>query len=125
MEVTKRIMVGEELFVTIKDKEKAVAEEQQTIKDKEEEVVEEEVVEEEVAEEEVVEEEVVEEEVVYDMLKGMLLLLTIKDPEEEVMEEEDVEELLKFTQEEGVMVGIPNALVHRWRRHSYRRLTTL
>ncbi len=43
-EVTKRIMVREELFVTIKEKEEAVAEEQQTIKDKEEEVVEEEVV---------------------------------------------------------------------------------
>ncbi len=71
------------------------------------------------------EEEVVEEEVEEDMLKGMLLLLTIKDAEEEVMEEEDVEELLKFRQEEGVMVGIPKALVHRWRRHSYRRLTTL
>ena len=114
-------MIREDLFLTIKDKEEAVAEEQQTIKDKEEEVVEEEVVEEEVAEEEVVEEKVVE-----DMLKGMQLLLTIKDAEEEnVEEEEDVEELLKFTQEEGVMVGIPKALVHRWRRHSYRRLTTL
>ncbi len=113
-------MIREDLFLTIKEKEEAVAEEQQTIKDEEEEVVEEEV-----AEEEVVEEEVLEEEVVEDMLKGMLLLLTIKDPEEEVMEEEDVEELLKFTQEEGVMVGIPKALVHRWRRHSYRRLSTL
>ena len=41
-------MIREDLFLTIKDKEKAVAEEQQTIKD-EEEVVEEEVVEEEVA----------------------------------------------------------------------------
>ena len=59
MEVTKRIMAREELFVKIKDKEEAVAEEQQTIKDEKEEVVEEEVVEEEVAEEEVVEEEVV------------------------------------------------------------------
>ena len=54
MEVTKRIMVREELFVTIKDKGEAVAEEQQTIKDKEEEVVKEEVVEEKAAEEEVV-----------------------------------------------------------------------
>ena len=117
-------MIRENLFLTIKDKEEAVAEEQQTIKDKEEEVVEEEVVEEEVAEEEVVEEEVLEEEVVEDMLKGMQLLITIKDPKEEVMKEEDVEELLKFTQEEGVMVEIPKALVHRWRRHSYCRLTT-
>ena len=67
-----------------------------------------------------------EEEVVENMLKGMQLLLTIKDAEEEVLEEEeDLEELLKFTQEEGVMEGIPKALVHRWRRHSYRRLTTL
>ncbi len=81
--------------------------------------------EEEVAEEEVVAEEVVEEEVVKDMLKGMQLLLTIKDAEEEVLEEEYVEELLKFTQEEGVMVEIPKALVHQWRRHSYHRLTTL
>ncbi len=87
--------------------------------------MEEEVVEEEVAEEEVVEEEVLEEEVVEDMLKGMLLLLKIKDPEEEVMEKEDVEELLKFTQEEGVVVGIHKSLFHQWRRHSYRRLTTL
>ena len=108
-------MIREDLFLTIKDKEEAVAEEQQTIKDEEEEVVEEEVVEEEFAEEEVVE----------DMLKGMQLLLTIKDAEEEVLEEEYVEELLKFTQEEGVMVGIPKALVHRWRRHSYHRLKTL
>ncbi len=120
-----RIMVREKLFLTMKDKEEAITEEQQTIKDKEEEVVEEEVVEEEVAEEEVVEEEVLEEEVVEDMLKGMLLLLTIKDAEEENVEEEDVEELLKFTQEEGVMVEIPKALAHQWRRHSYRRLTTL
>ncbi len=96
-EVTKRIMVREELFLTIKDKEEAVAKEQQTINDEEEEVV---------------EEEVVEEEVVEDMLKGMLLLLTIKDAEEEVLEGVYVEELLKFTQEEGVMVGIPKALVH-------------
>ena len=44
-------MVREELFVTIKDKNEAVAKEQQTIMDKEEEVVEEEAVEEEVAEE--------------------------------------------------------------------------
>ena len=35
MEVKKRIMVREELFVTIKDKEEAVAEEQQTIKGEE------------------------------------------------------------------------------------------
>ena len=76
MEVTKRIMVREKLFVTIKDKEEAVAEEQQTVKDKEEEVVEEEVV-----EEEVVEEEVVEEEVMNELLKGMQLLLSIKDAE--------------------------------------------
>ena len=41
-------MVREELFVPIKDKEEEGAEEQLTIKDKEEEVVEEEVVEEEV-----------------------------------------------------------------------------
>ena len=81
--------------------------------------------EEEVAEEEVLEEEVVEEKVVKELLKGMQLLLSIKDAEEKVVEEEDVEELLKFTQEEGVMVGIPKALVHQWRRHSYRRLTTL
>ena len=54
MEVTKRIIFREKLFVTIKDKEEAVAEEKQTIKDKEEEVVEEEVTEEEVVEEEVV-----------------------------------------------------------------------
>jgi len=118
-------MIREDLFLTIKDKEEAVAEEQQTIKDEEEEVMEEEVVEEEVLEEEVVEEEVLEEEVVEDMLKGMQLLLTIKDAEEEILEEEYVEELLKFTQEEGVMVGIPKALVHRWRRHSYHRLKTL
>ena len=64
-------MVREELFVTINDKEDAVAEEQQTIKDEEEEVVEEEIVEEEVPEEEVVEEEVVEEEVMKELLKGM------------------------------------------------------
>ncbi len=60
-----------------------------------------------------------------ELLRGMQLLLSIKDAEEEDVEEEDVEELLKFTQEEGVMVEIPKALVHRWRRHSYRRLTTL
>ena len=94
-EVTKRIMVREELFVTIKDKEEVVAEERQTIKDEdkevvEEEVVEEEVVEEEVAEEEVVEEEVVEEEVVNELLKGIQLLLTIKDAEEKNVEEEDM-----------------------------------
>ena len=121
MEVTKRIMVREELFVTIKDKEEVVAEEQQTIKDKEEEVVEEEVV-----EKDVVEEEVMEVEVVKELLKDMQLLLSIKDAEEEnVVEEEDVKELHKFTQEEGVMVEIPKALVHRWKRHSYHRLTTL
>ncbi len=87
--------------------------------------MEEEVVEEEVAEEEVVEEEVVGEEVMKDLLKGMQLLLSIKDAEEEKGEEEDVEDFLKFTQEEGVMVEIPKALVHRWRCHSYRRLKTL
>ena len=119
-------MVREELFVTIKDKEEAIAEEQQTIKDEEEEVVEEEVVKEEVAEEEVVEEEVMEEEVVKELLKGMKLLLSIKDTEEENMvEEEDMEELLKITQEEGVMVRIHKTLVHRWKHHSYHRLTTL
>ena len=42
-----------------------------------------------------------------ELLKGMQLLLTIKDAEEENVEEEDVEELLKFTQEEGVVVKIP------------------
>jgi hypothetical protein len=41
--------------------------------------------------------------------------------EENTVEEEDVEDLLKFMQEEGVMVEIPKALVHRWRRHSYSR----
>ena len=61
-----------------------------------------------------------EEEVVKELLKGTHLLLSIKDAEEE-----DVEELLKFTQEEGVMVEIPKALVHQWKRYSYRRLTTL
>ena len=124
MEVTKRIIVREELFVTIKDKEEAVAEEQHTIKDEEEEVVEEEIVEEEVAQEEDVEEEVVEEKNAKELLKGMQLILSIKDAEEEVAEEEDVEELLKITQEDGVMVEIPKALVHRWKRHSYCRLTT-
>ena len=59
------------------------------------------------------------------MLKGMLLLLTTKDAEEENVEEEDVEELLKSTEEEGVMVKIPKALVHQRRRHSYHRLKTL
>ena len=111
--------------MTINDKEEAVAEEQQTIKDEEEEVLEEEVVEEEVAEDEVMEKEVVEEDGMKELLKGMQLLLSIKDAEEENMEEEDVEELLKFTQEEGFMVEIPKALVHQWKRHSYRRLTTL
>ncbi len=81
--------------------------------------------EDEVTEEEVVGEEVVKEEVVKDMLKGMQMLLSIKDAEEEIVEEEDMEELLKFTQEEGVMVEIPKALVHQWRRHSYHRLKTL
>ena len=84
--------------MTINDKEKAVEKEQQTIKDKEEEVV---------------EEEVVEEEVVKELLKAMQLLLSIKDVEEENVEEEDFEELLKFTQEEGVMVEISKALVHQ------------
>ena len=121
----KIIMVREELFVTIKDTEEGVAEEHLTIKDKEEEGVEEEVMEEEVTEDEVVEEEVVEEEVMKELLKGMQLLLSIKDTEKENVEEEDVEELLKFTQEEGVMVEIPKALVHLWKRHSYRRLKTL
>ena len=66
-----------------------------------------------------------EEKVVTELLKEMQLLLSIKNAEEEVVvEEEDVEELLKITMEEGVMVGIPKALVHRWKRHSYRRLTT-
>jgi hypothetical protein len=119
MEVTKRIMVREELFVKIEDKEEAVAQEQQKIKDEEEEIVEEEVleeevVEEEVAEEEVVEEEVVEEKVVKDLIKGMQLLLSIKVLEEKVVEEEYVEELLKFTRKEGVMMEIPKALVHQW-----------
>ena len=118
-------MVREELFVTLKDNEEAVAEEQQTIKDKVKEVVEEEVVEEEIAEEEIVEEEVVEEEIVKELLKVMQLLLSVKDTEEDNVEEEEVEELLKFTEEEGVIVEIPKALIHRWRRHSYRRLTTL
>ena len=59
------------------------------------------------------EEEVVEEEIMKEMLKGMQLLLSIKNAEEENLEEEDVEELLKFTQEEGVMVEIPKALVHQ------------
>ena len=60
-----------------------------------------------------------------ELLKGKQLLLSIKDAKEEnVVEEEDVEELLKFTQKEGFMVEIPKALVHRWKRHSYRRLTT-
>ena len=61
-----------------------------------------------------------------ELLKGMQLLLSIKDAEEEVVvEEEDVEELLKFMQEEGIMVEIPKAFVHRWKRHSYRKLKTL
>ena len=50
------------------------------------------------------EEEVMEEEVVKELIKGMQLLLSIKDAEEDNVEEEDVEELLKFTQEEGIMV---------------------
>ncbi len=58
------------------------------------------------------EEKVVEEEVVEEQLKGLQLLLSIKDAEEENLEEEDVEELLKFTQEEGVMVEITKALIH-------------
>ena len=125
MEVKKRIISREEIFVTIKDKEEVFAEEQQTIKYKEEEVVEEEIVEEEAAEEEFVEEEVVEEEVVKELFKGMQLLLSIKDAEEENVEEEDVEELLKTMQEEGVMMEIPKALVHQWKHHSYCRLKTL
>ena len=60
-----------------------------------------------------------------ELLKGMQLLLSIKDAEEENVVEEDVEELLKTMQEEGVMVEIPKALVHRWKRHSYHRLKTL
>ena len=60
-----------------------------------------------------------------ELLKGMQLLLSIKDAEEEKMEEEDVEELLKITQEEGVMVEIPKALVHQWRRHSCHKMKTL
>ena len=90
-------MVREELFVTIKDKEEEVAEEQQTIKDEEEEVV----------EEEVVEEEVVEEEVVKELLKALQLLLSIKDAEKKNLEEKDMSEVLKFMQEKGVMVEIP------------------
>ena len=66
-----------------------------------------------------------EEEVVKELLKGMQLLLSIKNAEEEVVvEEEDVEELLKITQEEGVMVEIAKALVHRWKRHSDHSFTT-
>ena len=66
-----------------------------------------------------------EEEVVTELLKGMQLLLSIKNAEEEVVvEEEDVEELLKITQEEGVMVEISKALVHRWKCHSDHSLTT-
>ena len=76
-------------------------------------------------EEEVVEEEVVVEEVLKELLKALQLLLSIKDAEEENVEEEGVEELLKFMQEEGIMVEIPKALVHQWKRHSVRKLTTL
>ena len=54
-----------------------------------------------------------EEEVVMELLKGMQLLLSIKNAEEEVVVEENVEELLKSMEEEGVMVEIPKALVHR------------
>ena len=64
-------MVREELFVTIKDKEEEAAEEQLTIKDKEE----------------VVEEEVVAEEVVKELLKALQLLLSIKHAEEEKVKE--------------------------------------
>ncbi len=53
-----------------------------------------------------------------ELLKGMQLLLSIKDAEEENVEEDNMEGLLKFTEEEGVMVEIPKALVHQWRRHS-------
>ena len=42
-----------------------------------------------------------------ELLKALQLLLSIKDMEEESVEEEDVEELLKFMQEEGVMVELP------------------
>jgi hypothetical protein len=65
-----------------------------------------------------------EEEVMKELLKGMQLMLSIKDAEEENVEEEYFEEQLKTMQEEGVMVEIPKALVHQWKRHSYRRLTT-
>ena len=48
-----------------------------------------------------------------ELIKSLQILLSIKDAEEENMvEEEDVEKLLKITQEEGVMVEIPKALVH-------------
>jgi hypothetical protein len=103
-------MVRDELFVTMKDKEEYVAEEQLTIKYNEEEVV---------------EEEVVEEEVVEELLKALQLLLSIKDPEEENLEEEDVEKLLRTMQEVGVLMEIPKALVHQWKHHSYRRRKTL
>ena len=65
------------------------------------------------------EEEVVAEKVVKELLPKDL------DPEEENVEEKDVEELLKFMQEEGIMVEILKAFVHRWKRHSYRKLKTL
>ena len=79
-----------------------------TIKDKEEEVVEEQLTIESVKEEEVVEEEdVVGEEVVEKLLKAPQLLLSIKKVKEENMEKEDMKKLLKFMQEEGVMVEIP------------------
>jgi hypothetical protein len=55
----------------------------------------------------------------------MQLLISIKDTEEEDVEEEDLDELIKTMQEEGVMVEIPKALVHRWKCHSYLRLKTL
>ena len=72
----------------------------------------------------VVEEEVVEEEVVAEEVMKELLLKDL-DAEEENVEEEEVEELLKFMQDEGIMVEIPKALVHRWKRHSYCKLKTL
>ena len=42
-----------------------------------------------------------------ELLKGKQLLLSIKDTKEENVEEEDMQELLKFMQEEGIMVEIP------------------
>ena len=60
-----------------------------------------------------------------ELLKALQLLLSIKDAKEENVEEEDMQELLKFMQEEGIMVEIPKALIHRWKHHSYRKLKTL